>query len=224
MIEAATADHDAVAAAIESSGLTVAEVADRAGLDPAQLHRFPLDRVPLAVLSRLADVVGVPLRQLLNRWRDGYPEDWGERSVVGAYLAEFKDGLSRDQLSDALGWTLQRVEHALGALDAALEEVGMRLARNADRVVVVGRFERTEPAARLDLQRLTAPDLDPKLAAFIWDALAGIVPARVKDQEALELADRLGLIVGWYGRIRVSQAVAYSLDPWTHRYYLGPGY
>ena len=133
MIEAATADHDAVAAAIESSGLTVAEVADRAGLEPAQLHRFPLDRVPLAVLSRLADVVGVPLRQLLSRGRDGYPEDWGDRSVVGAYLAEFKDGLSRDQLSDALGWTLQRVEHALGALDAALEEVGMRLARNADR-------------------------------------------------------------------------------------------
>jgi hypothetical protein len=37
MTEAPTADHDAVASAIIASGLTVAEVADRAGLDPTQL-------------------------------------------------------------------------------------------------------------------------------------------------------------------------------------------
>lgn len=114
MTEAPTADHDAVASAIIRSGLTVAEAADRAGLDPAQLHRFPLDRVPLATLSRLADVAGVPLRQLLNDWRNGGPEDAGDRSVVGAYLTEFKDGLTRDQLSEALGWTLQRVEQSPG--------------------------------------------------------------------------------------------------------------
>lgn len=224
MTEAPTADHDAVASAIIASGLTVAEVADRAGLDPTQLHRFPLERVPLGVLSRLADVVGVPLRQLVNGWRDGDPENSGDRSVVGAYLAEFKDGLTPDQLSDALGWTLQRVEEALAALDAALGDVGMRLARNANRVVIVGRFERTKPDARLGLERLTAPEPDAKLAAFIWDALGGIVPDRVKDQEAFDVADRLGLITGWYGRIRVSQAVDYSLRPWHHRYYVGPGH
>lgn len=224
MTEAPAADHDDVASAIISSGLTVAEAADRAGLDPAQLQRFPLDRVPLAVLSRLAEVVGVPLRQLLNHWRDGGPKDSGDRSVVGAYLTEFKDGLTRDQLSEALGWTLQRVEQALAALDAALEDVGMRLARNADRVVIVARFERTNPGARLGLERMTAPQLDQKLGAFIWDALGGVVPDRIKDLEAFEVADGLGLVTGWYGRIRVSQAVEYSLRPWTHGYYVGPGH
>lgn len=100
----------------------------------------------------------------------------------------------------------------------------MRLARKADRVVIVARFERTRPDARLALERLTATELDPLLAAFLWDALGGIVPDRVKDLEALEVADRVGLITGWYGRIRVSQAVEYSLRPWRHGYYVGPGY
>lgn len=67
---------------------------------------------------------------------------------------------------------------------------------NADRVVVVGRFERTEPAARLGLQRLTAPELDPKLATYVWDALGGIAPARLKGQDALELADPITPIRG----------------------------
>ncbi|MDQ4005308.1 MAG: hypothetical protein M3135_03280, partial [Actinomycetota bacterium] len=93
-----------------------------------------------------------------------------------------------------------------------------------DRIVIVARFERTEADARLSLERLSAPELDAKLAAFLWDALGGIVPDRVKDEEAFDLADRLGLITGWYGRIRVSQAVEYSVRPWKHGYYVGPGY
>jgi len=91
MTEAGTAEHEAVARAIETSGLTVAEIADRAGLDPGDLGRFPMHRVPLAVLARLADVVGLPLGQLVHRWQDHDPDDRGDSAAVGAYLAEFRD-------------------------------------------------------------------------------------------------------------------------------------
>jgi len=120
MTDAATAEHEAVARAIENSGLTVAEVADRAGLDPVDLDGFPMHRVPLAVLSRLADVVGLPLGRLVNRWQHDDPEDPGDSAVVGAYLAEFRDGLTRDELAEALHWSLLRVERALATLDEAL--------------------------------------------------------------------------------------------------------
>lgn len=52
-----------------------------------------------------------------------------------------------------------------------LRPVGIRLALKGHRVIVVGRLERTELESRLTLERLTADELDPKLAAFPWEAL-----------------------------------------------------
>ena len=46
---------------------------------------------------------------------DDDPDDTEDCSVVGAYLAEFKEGLSRDELAEALDWTLVRVHRALAA-------------------------------------------------------------------------------------------------------------
>jgi len=59
---------------------------------------------------------------------------------MGAYLAEFRDGLTGDELAEALDWSLLRVERALATLDAALESSGMRLALRAARIVIVGRL------------------------------------------------------------------------------------
>ena len=224
MTDAATAEHEVVARAIANSGLTVAEVADRAGLDPVDLDSFPMNRVPLAVLSRLADVVGLPLGRLLQRWQDDDPEDPGDSAVVGAYLAEFRDGLTRDELAEALDWSLQRVERALATLDAALESSGMRLALRAACIVIVGRLDRTELGSRLIMERLTAGELDPTLARFVWEATAGIAPHTIKDDETFDVADRLGLVQGWYGRIRISQPVEFSLYPTTHRHFTVPRY
>ncbi len=224
MTDAGTAEHEIVAHAIGASGLTVAEVADRAGLDPVHLGHFPLDRLPLAVLSRLADVVGVPLGRLLHRWGDDHPEDSGDSPAVGAYLAEFREGLSRDELAEALGWTLLQWSAPWPHSTAALHGGGMRLALRGDRIIVVGRLEGTELSSRLSLERLTAGEMDPKLARFLWAALAGILPERIKDREAYDAADRLGLIWGWQGRVRVSQPVEFSLYPATHRHCTGPLY
>ncbi len=224
MRESGSAEHDAVTSAIEASGLTVSEICDRAGLAPEQLRRFPLERVPLAVLARLADVVGLPLGRLVHRWHDDGRDDAEDRSVVGSYLAEFKEGLSRDELAEALDWTLVRVERALAVLDADLRPVGMRLALRCERIVVVGRLDRTELPSRLSLERLTAGEMDPVLASFLWDALAGIAPERIKDRETFDTADRLGLVWVWHGRVRVSQPVEYSLYPATHRHCVAPRY
>lgn len=224
MIEAGLTEHDAVLEAIEASGLTVAEVADRAGLDPADLGRFPVDRVPLAVLARLADVVGLPLGLLLHRWRDHAPEDPADCSAVGAYLAELGQGLSRDELAEALEWPLLRVERALAALDAALRTSGMRLGLRAGRIVVVGRLDRTRLNSRLTLERLSAGELWPELAHFIWAALDGIAPERITDRDTFGVADRLGLVWGSRGRIRVSQPVEFSVYPATNRHYISPSY
>lgn len=224
MTDGATAEHEAVARAIENSGLTVAEVADRAGLNPVDLDRFPMHRVPLAVLSRLADVVGLPVGRLVHCWQDHDPEDPGDSAVMGAYFAEFRDGLTRDELAEALDWSLLRVERALATLDAALESSGMRLALRAARIVVVGRLDRTELGSRLIIERLTAGELDPVLARFVWEAMAGIAPHTIKDDETFDVADRLGLVQGWYGRIRISQPVEFSLYPATHRHCTGPRY
>ncbi len=224
MTEAGTAEHEAVARAIETSGLTVAEVADRAGLDPDDLDRFPMHRVPLAVLARLADVVGLPLGRLVHRWQDDDPDDPGDSAAVGAYLAEFRDGLTRDELAEALDWSLLRVERALAALDSALKASGMRLALRAACIVVVGRLDLTELGSRLSIERLTAGELDLKLARFVWAATAGIPPHMIKDHETFDAADRLGLVHGWQGRIRVSQPVEFSLYPATHRHCTGPRY
>ena len=148
--------------------------------------------MPLAVLARLADVVGLPPGRLVHRWHDDDPDDAEDRSMVGAYLAEFKEGLSRDDLAEALDWTLVRVERALAALDTGLRRVGMRLALRAERIVVVGRLDRTDLSSRLSLERLTAGELDPVLASFLWDALVGIAPERIRDRETFDSADRLG--------------------------------
>ena len=224
MREAGATEHDAVASAIETSGLTVSEVCDRAGLAPGELSRFPLERVPLAVLARLADVVGLPLGRLVHRWHDNHPDDTEDSSVVGAYLAEFSDGLTRDELAEALDWTLLRVERALAALDVGLHRVGMHLAVRGERIVVVGRLDRTNLSSRLSLERLAAGALDPALASFLWDALTGIPPERIKDRESFDVADRLGLVWVWHGRVRVSQPVEYSLYPATHRHCVVPRY
>lgn len=212
MTDAGPAEHDTISRAIEASGLTITEIADRAGLDPTQLHHFPLDRVPLAVLGRLAHVLDLPIGRLLNH-PDREPEHASDSTAIGAYLADFRNGLTRDDLAEALDWTLLRVERALPHLDTTLHHSGMCLALNADRIIIVGRLKRTDLRTRHSLGRLTAGDPDPKLATVIWNALTGFAPETTNDIQSLETADRLGLTYERHGRIRVTDPVRYSLNP-----------
>ena len=91
------------------------------------------------------------LPSLMHRWREGGPEEPHDCSVVGAYLAEFKEGLTRDELAEALDWTLPRADRTRGRSMLACTRSGMRLALNSERIVVVGRLDRTELPTRLQL-------------------------------------------------------------------------
>jgi hypothetical protein len=64
---------------------------------------------------------------------------------------------------------------------------------------------------------LIPPQVEP-------DPHVGIPPPTIKDDETFDVADRLGLVQGWQGRIRVSQPVEFSLYPATHRHCTGPRY
>ena len=161
MTNAGPAEHDTISRAVGASGLTIAEIADRAGLDPTQLRHFPLDRVPLAVLGRLAHVLDLPIARILSQWDHDEPDQEPDSSAIGAYLAEFRNGLTRDELAEALDWTLLRVERAIARLDTTLDHSGMRLALNADRIIIVGRLGRTDLQTRSSLERLAAGDPDP---------------------------------------------------------------
>ncbi len=67
-------------------------------------------------------------------------------------------------------------------------------------MVVVGRLDQTEFAGRLSLERLTAGELDPKPARFLWAALEGVVPEKIKDRDTCAVADRLGFDLGLAGQ------------------------
>ena len=200
MTSSGPAEHDTISRAIGASGLTITEIADRAGLNPTQLHHFPLNRVPLAVLGRLARVLDLPIGLLLNHW-DHELDQASDSSTIGAYLADFRHGLTRDDLAEALDWTLLRVERALPHLDTTLHHSGMCLALNADRIIIVGRLKRTDLRTRHSLERLTASDPDPKLATIVWNALAGFAAETTNNIESLETASRLGLTYERHGRI-----------------------
>ena len=213
MTKASPAQHDTISRAIGASGLTIAEIADRAGLTPAQVGDFPLNHVPIAVLGRLAHVLGISISLLLYQGDDDDPEEASDSSTIGAYLAEFRNGLTRDGLAEALDWTLLRVEQALAKLDTTLHHSGMRLGLTADRIVIVGRLVQTDLPTRRSLERLAAAELNRKLAAVVWDALPGFPPEITKDIASLETADRLGFTCARQGRIRITDPVHYSLYP-----------
>jgi transcriptional regulator with XRE-family HTH domain len=206
------ADNNCIAHAIDTCGLTFTEVADRAGVDPDDLQRLPLEQLPLAVLARLADAIGVPFSRLLCRSGEHDAEEPNDAYVVGAYLAEFPDGLTRDALAESLNWTLVRVERAFCALDASLRCSGMRLRAEGARVVVAGRLEHTDGPTRNSLERLHAvPGADTRQAALMWHSIQGIDARMLKDLDGYDVADRRGLLSWRNGRLRPSRQVEFSL-------------
>ena len=98
--------------------------------------------LPLGVGLYLARVLNmsldelVPLRPVVE---DEGSELDSDVPTVGSCLASCPEGISRDGLADALGWTLARVEHALRRLDSVLGASGMRLEGPGGRVRIEAR-------------------------------------------------------------------------------------
>lgn len=76
---------------------------------------------------------------------DNHPTEAGTDSVViGAYLAESVNGLTRDALVQGLDWSLLRVERALWGLDNSLRACGVRLGLQAGHIRIVSQAEQIE--------------------------------------------------------------------------------
>lgn len=215
--------------AVAESGLTLSEVADRAGFNPGDVERVLPHRLPPSVLARLSDILGLTKVQLLDLRTEQIPERPSDPSVVGAYIGEFPQGAARDELAEALGWTFDRIERALAALDQQLRPCGLRLrTRDGNRVDLAGRLELTDGRARMNIERGQAsPDIDQLVARFVFRAITGV--ARVRDDERIcaGTARRRGLVEDRQGCVRTTAPVDYSLmlghrwlysaDPWKER-------
>ena len=98
--------------------------------------------VPLGVGLYLARVLNMSLDELVPPRpvveAEGSDLD-SDVPTVGSCLASCPEGISRDGLADALGWTLARVEYALRRLDVALGVAGMRLEGPGGRVRIEAR-------------------------------------------------------------------------------------
>lgn len=209
--------------------MTLTEVADRAGFNPADVERVIPYRVPPSVLARLADVLGLTKLQLLDVQAGELPTRSSDPSVVGAYIGEFPSGATRDELAEALGWTLDRIERALAALDQQLRPCGLRLrTRDGNRVDLAGRLELTDGRARMSIERgQAAPALDQHVARFVFRAMTGVARIRAEEQEHAVTARRRGLVEDRQGCVRTTPPVDYSLmlghrwlyssDPWKER-------
>lgn len=167
--------------ALDEAGLTLTEVADRAGFTASDVERLGYSRLPSSVLARLADILGLSKSQLGDACAEPIPERPSDPSCLGAHIGEFPQGVTRDELAEALGWTLDPIERALAALDHELRRCGLRLrTRDGDRVALAGRLDLTEGQARMSIERGRAsPNLEEPLAMFVFRAITGV--ARMRD-------------------------------------------
>ncbi len=122
-------NRELIAERCRAGGLSIHEAAQQAWVDPV-LMWFDLDdaaddRIPLGTLRVLSRVLDIDWDELVHKRVDP-PDAVGDDLIVEAALAEFPDGLSRDDLA-ALGWSLGRVERALLALEQRLVPTGRRL-------------------------------------------------------------------------------------------------
>ncbi len=196
--------------------LTDTELGDRAGYDPSDLRLVPHDEMPLGVLARLRETTHAPGFPP-PRPADRDPTEAGADSVIiGAYLAESVNGPTRDALAQALDWSLLRVERALWGLDNSLRACGMRLGLHAGHIRIVSRAEHIETYSYIALEQLDAPDVEPEIAKIVWEAIYGIDHRQIAQWdenrlEALETAVRRDLVFWWYGRLRTTMIVEYSV-------------
>ncbi len=200
--------------AIDECGLSLTEIADRAGIVPGDIRDLDFGHVPPTLMNRLADVLGASGNQFLGPGEPDNDKHEDDSTVVGAYLGEFPEGLTRDALAEALHWTLDRLERALAALDIGLRASGLRLRGNGRGVSLAGRLEHTDGLTRASIERLAehGPILTMALARLTWDAMgSGIGEVRPDDRDVALVAEQQGLIYGHQGRLRLTWPVAFSL-------------
>lgn len=218
-------NRDLIAARCTAGGLSIHEAAMKAWVDPIMLWEEPGleadDRIPVGVLRRLCRILDVDLTELAeSQGPRGDAED-GEVGLpddvrVEAALAEFPDGLSRDRLAEAFGWSLDRMERALAALGERLRPTGRRLRPVGWHRYALGpHLGVLTGDERSHLRRSTSEGLDHDEAAVLFQIARGFASVGLFNTgpraQAVRSLQRQGLIERNRGWFVLSSDVAFSL-------------
>lgn len=96
------------------------------GLEDGSNH----EQLPLTLIARLANLLGVATRELFACAADDAVAPSTDDRIVDAALQSLPGVVAASDLAGALGWTLERTRQALDVLDRRLRSTGARLHRN----------------------------------------------------------------------------------------------
>jgi transcriptional regulator with XRE-family HTH domain len=225
-----------------AAGLSIRAVADQTGIPAQTLRAFEARRqaadrqLTLASLERLTRLLDVDTGELFIRPARAATSDAAARSqftevgqgrdrdVVKLQAALLAHGgvLTRDDLADALGWDLQRLEHSLRALRNRLQPTGQRLRRagwNSYALTAAPAALTARERQRLHGAASARQPLAPEAAAVLYEVTLGFRPpswhhALLAAEPAALRQLRQRSLVRLIGRDRLepTEAVLYSLD------------
>lgn len=113
------------------------------GLEDGSNHQ----QLPLTLISRLAELLGVATRELFAcATHDAAAPDTDDR-IIEAALHSLPGVVAVSDLAQALGWKIERARDALAALEQRLRPTGARLHRNGSNAQS-GPPPSTSPASR----------------------------------------------------------------------------
>jgi len=111
-------------------GLSARALARQMGVSSATVHRLEQgdwhSDLSLRTLYRLADALNIDIRVLLSD-RTGSPLHGDDDAVLEAALASAAAPVERERIARTLGWSLARLDEAVGSLRARLHSRGVSL-------------------------------------------------------------------------------------------------
>jgi len=206
-----------------AAGLTLQQLADRAGVDRWLLHLAePHDGdgdVAIDALVRLSDALDLSLEDLISEdpSEPGPPAD-GARAA--AALVDH-GRLTRSQLAETLGWTLPDAAAALRRVERSLRGSGLRLRRvgaQAYRIEADLRCLTPLERGRLRHLEIREGELGADVAAVLLAVVRGLVTEKWlkanvgPDDNAAEVLLQARLVLCQHHGLEITPAVGYSLD------------
>ena len=223
-----------------AAGLTIRQLAQQIGIEPAVVVELERGRVwegertslSVASLWRVCAALDLTMSELLGEDPPvSNDPPTGDDITVEAALVEHGGVLTRDDLALALGWSLDRLERALLALERRLQPTGQRLRRVGwNSYALHPRLGALGAAQRRDLHRAHAGRLalGPAVAFILLGVVNGsgiraeewLYRLPQADRNGIELLIRQGLIeLDDRDRLMPSADVIYSLH--QERWWLG---
>lgn len=181
------------------------------------------DGLPLTVLRLLSRLLDVSIDDLIAETPAGPPEETGDDlRLEAAFMVGTQhligNPLCRDDIAQTFGWTLDRVERALGALDLRLRGTGQRLHQVGWHCYNLGpnnSLLSTEERQRLNRRYRCGRGLTLQEAEVLRMVIGGWTakqawerPSRQADVHNLTSA---GLLVDAHGHVNVPDDVRFSL-------------